>query len=95
MADFFGVSQGRNSLLNITGAVVVKAISGRIQRVQVLVAGSGAGSVYDCATVAGAVAAVQVGSVPAAVGSYLLDMPCLVGLVVVPGPGQTLAISYD
>jgi len=95
MADFFGVSQGRNSQLNITAAAVVKQAPGRVQRVQVLVAGSAAGAVYDSASTAGNSATNQVGIIPNAVGSYLIDMPCLQGIVVAPGAGQTLAISYD
>ena len=95
MADFFGVSQGRNSQLGIAAAVAVKQASGRIQRVQVLVAGSAAGAVYDSVSTSGNSAANQVGVIPNAVGSYLIDMPCLSGIVVVPGTGQTVAVSYD
>lgn len=95
MADFFGVSQGRCSMLSITTGVTVKGIPGRIQRIQVLVAGTGAGGVYDSGTVSGVTAALLVGIAPAVAGSYLIDMPCLSGVTVVPGPGQTLAVSYD
>lgn len=95
MSDFFGVSQGKSATLNITTAVVVKGIPGRVQRVQVLVAGSAAGAVYDGTLTTGNGAANQVGVVPAAVGSYLIDMPCANGIVVAPGTGQTLAVSYD
>lgn len=95
MSDFFGVSQGRSQALNITAATVVKAVPGRIQRVQVLAAGSASGAVYDAAAAAGNGAANQVGIIPNAIGSYLIDMPCAAGIVVVPGAGQTLAVSYD
>ncbi len=32
---------------------------------------------------------------PNTVGSYLVDMPCLNGILIVPGAGQTVAVSYD
>ena len=95
MADFLGVSQGQNQALNITAATVVKPVKGRIQRVQVLVAGSAAGAVYDSASTSGNTAANQVGAIPNVVGSYLIDMPCVSGICVAPGTGQTLAASYD
>lgn len=105
MSDGLFVSQGKNAALNIAAAQVVNPGSGvglysggprgRCQRVQVLVAGTTAGGVFDSATVAGAVAAVQMASIPNTVGSYLVDMPFFAGLTVVPGAGQTLAVSYD
>jgi len=104
MSDGVFVSQGKNAALNIAAATVVNqgassgysnGPKGRAQRVQVVVAGSTAGGVFDSATLAGAVAAVQLASIPNVVGSYLVDMPFFAGLTVVPGTGQTLAISYD
>jgi hypothetical protein len=98
--------QGKFSALNITAATVIKkqedngAVggtmgAGRIVRVQVLVAGSAAGTVNDCATTGAAAVANQVGVIPAVVGTYLIDMPCYAGICVVPGTGQTLAASFD
>lgn len=98
--------QGKCSALNITTATVVKtpadngAVGGlaevcRIVRVQVLVAGSAAGAVYDGKSTTGNSAANQVGVIPDVAGTYLIDMPCYTGIVVVPGTGQTLAVSFD
>lgn len=102
MSDGIYTRQGRNSALNIAGAKVVATVPAgfalgqcRLVRVQVLVAGTTPGAAYDAATVAGAVAAVQVAAWPNTVGTYLIDMPCLAGIVVVPGTGQTVAVSYD
>ena len=67
----------------------------RVGRVVVVVAGTVPGSVNDAATVAGAAVANQVFAVPNTVGSYLVDFPCLAGIVVTPGTGQTLSVSYD
>jgi hypothetical protein len=83
-----------SSALNITAATVVKATPGRAVMVSVIVAGSGAGAVYDHATTSGVGAASEIFIVPDTAGAYLIDWPCAVGIVVAPGSGQTLAISY-
>ncbi len=80
--------------LNITAATVVKASPGRVCRVSVVVAGSTAGTVNDVLTTGGAAATNQVATIPDVVGNYSIEMPCLTGIVVVPGTGQTVAVSY-
>jgi hypothetical protein len=102
MNDSVYIRQGKTRTLNITEAKVVAVVPAdfaaahcRIVRVQVLVAGSAPGAVYDAETTGGNSVANQVGAVPSAIGSYLIDMPCQFGILVVPGVGQTLAVSYD
>ncbi len=85
---------GIYSSLNITAATVIKATKGRIAKVIVLVAGSTAGSVNDSATIGGVAASNLVSTIPAAVASISLDFPCANGIVVTPGTGQTLAVSF-
>lgn len=85
--------QGLSTSLNITAATVIKASPGRLVRINVLVAGA-AGAANDCTTTGAATAANQITVIPAAAGPLLLDWPCLTGIVVVPGAGQTIALSY-
>lgn len=87
--------EGLFSALDITAAVLLKAgAPGRLMRVSVIVAGSAAGTVNDVATTGAAGTANQFGTIPATVGTYIFNWPCFVGMVVVPGSGQTLAASY-
>jgi len=86
---------GVNEKLDITAATVVKATPGTVFRVSVTVAGSAAGSVYDAATTAGDTAANLVASIPASVGVTDLTWPCATGILVVPGTGQTVSVSYS
>lgn len=79
---------------DITAATVIKATPGRIVKVVVQIAGSGTGTVNDCATTGAAAITNQVAVVPEAVGPIQLDWPCTAGIVVVPGTGQTLSVSY-
>lgn len=95
MSDGIFVRQGQGSWLNITGPTIVKPVAGRMMRFQVLVAGSTVGAAYDSTSLSGNTVANQVGVAINTVGSYLIDHPCVNGLVVIPGTGQTLAVTFD
>ena len=92
---------GSKSALNLTAATLVSTTNAnsyaprRISRVNVLVAGTVAGSINDSASIAGAAVANQVFIIPNIVGAYWIDFPCLAGIVVTPGTGQTVCVSYD
>jgi hypothetical protein len=98
MAQYPNINQpldmATQSRLNITAATVVKATKGRAVRVSVVVAGSAAGTVNDNNLTTGNAAANTVAPLPTTVGTITLDWPCVTGIVVVPGTGQTIAISY-
>lgn len=95
MSDGLFVRQGQGSMLNITAPQVVKGVPGRIVRIQVLVAGTTPGASYDANSITGNTVANQTGVAPNTVGSYLIDHPCIAGVVVIPGAGQTLAVTFD
>lgn len=84
---------------NMTAPTVVKAGAGRVSRVNVIVAGTAAGGVYDCLTTAAASALNQIASIPtlstAQLGSLALDCNVITGLVILPGTGQTLTAIYE
>lgn len=85
---------GNRSVLNITAATVVKATSGVLVTVSVFVAGSAAGAAYDLATNTPA-AANEIGVIPNAVGLYEFQWPCSTGILIVPGTGQSVSVSYS
>lgn len=89
------VSDGDASVLNVTAATVIKAVPGRTYRVLVVTAGSAAGALYDCATTGAVAAGNQVASIPDTVGAYAFNWPHAVGIVLVPGTDQVLAISFS
>lgn len=84
-------------VLNITSATVIKAAPGNINWVSVLVAGSAAGTLNDCATTGAAASSNAIAALPNAVGNqdYFKPRRCGTGIVVTPGSGQTIAIGYD
>lgn len=90
-------SAGAKNTPNISGNTLVKAARGTIIGINVIVAGSAAGAAYDSATVAAAAAANQVGVIPNSIGSVPMPpqgIPCLNGIVIEPGAGQTVAVFW-
>ena len=86
---------GGSTALGVTAATQVKVGAGTVASVSVIVAGTTAGTVNDAATTGAAAAANQIATIPNAVGIYMLGFPFVNGLVVVPGTGQTVAVSYN
>ena len=86
--------EAESSALNLTAATVVKASSGYVSRIVVLVAGSAVGSVNDAATTGAAATANQIFAIPNTVGAYQISFPVSNGIVVTPGTGQTVAVTY-
>lgn len=88
---------GTTNTLDITAATVIKGSPGRVWTVSVIVAGSTAGAVYDSISATGNTVANQIGVVPdtAAAPISFNAFPCLIGIVVAPGTGQTLSIAWS
>jgi len=86
-------TEGNASAAEITAATVVKTGQGRVARVSVIVAGSAVGYVHDAAlpTASGP----RVYTIPNTVGVYAVEIPVSNGIVVAPGTGQTVTISYS
>ena len=84
-----------STALGVSGTKLVKASAGAVIRALVTVAGSGAGGIYDCTATAAAVTANQIAVTPATVGPIDIQFPCLVGIFVVTGSGQQIALSYE
>jgi hypothetical protein len=93
--DFTTAPGATASVLNITAATVVKASASAGLQVIVNTAGSTVGSVSDTTTVGAVAAANLVFSIPNVVGLYALTFPFHSGIVVTPGTGQVLSVSYS
>jgi hypothetical protein len=81
--------------LNISSPRVLKNAGGTVLAVSVIAPGHAPATLHDCATAAAADVSNQVGTVPAAAGTYQINFPCATGVVVVPGAGQVLAVSFQ
>lgn len=90
------ISVGSGKAVNAIsgGAKLVTDQPARLARVSVTVAGTTTGSVNDAASTGGAAAGNLVAVIPNVVGVFELDWPCAAGIVITPGSGQTVSVSY-
>ena len=84
---------GTTNAAALTAATVVKSSSGRVCSVSVLVAGAAVGKIYDAATASSTANALY--TIPMSVGTVTVNMPTQYGIVVAPGSGQTVTVSYS
>lgn len=89
------VANPAKTMLNITAATVVKAAPGLIGRVFVNTAGSTVGSLSDAATTGAIAAANLISALPNTVGPLTIEAYTANGIVITPGTGQVLSITYD
>jgi hypothetical protein len=85
--------EGSMSQSDITAATQVTSGQGRIARVSVTVAGTTVGAIYDASSSAATTG--KIWNIPNTVGITEINMPVNNGIVVAPGSGQTVAISYS
>ena len=89
------LGNANSSALNLTAATVVKSSHGYVATVAVIATSSTAGAIYDATSTSGNTSANQIVVIPATVGVYKIDFPTKNGIVVAPGTGQTVTISYN
>lgn len=85
--------QGAITISAITTPTVLKSISGRVASVSVVVAGSANGAIYDSESTS--VLTNKIFIIQQVVGITVVNLPVNAGIVVVPGTGQTVAVSYS
>ena len=85
--------QGSRNAPNLSAATLVKLGSGRMATISILTAGSGNGHIYDTNTAAST--ANPIFTIPNTIGVIFVNMPVSFGIVVAPGTGQVVTISYS
>jgi hypothetical protein len=92
--NFLNVN-GQVSFAAITVPTIVKPTAGRIASVSVIVAGSSTGFIYDAVLLTDTTKPLYV--IPMSVGTepYVVNLPNSFGLVVVPGTGMKVTVSYS
>jgi hypothetical protein len=88
---------GTQNKANITGTdpVLVKGSSARLASVSVIEKGSAVGYIYDSKTTTITHETSKLYTIPTEVGVWFVNMPAGLGLVVVPGNGQVITVSYS
>lgn len=96
-AQSFNNVNGVSTKEAVSVPTVVKTTPGRVCAVSIITAGSAAGIIYDATNLNTTTAPLWV--IPAAAASngqpYVVNMPTDSGIVVVPGTGQTLTLSWS
>lgn len=85
--------QGSKVRQNITASTAVSAEAGRVAMVAVTTAGSAVGTIYDSASTA--ITTRPIYTIPNTVGVVFVNLPVTYGVVVAPGSGQAVTVSYS
>lgn len=85
---------GSSSVLGVDADAKIFTGAGRLATVSVTVAASG-GTIHDSASVAEATSSNVIFAIPNAVGITVVNFPISNGLIVKPGAGSTVSISYS
>lgn len=89
---YLGV-QGTKNTPNISTATLVNSGKGRIASISITTAGSAPGTIYD--TNAAASVLNPIYTIPNSLGVFFINFPLSFGLVVAPGTGQVVSVSYS
>lgn len=84
---------GLQNNANITTATVVKTTSGRLAMVSVIAGGSANGTIYDAINTTST--STPIFTIPDTPGVFFANLPVTNGIVVVPGSGQIVTVSYS
>ena len=88
-------SFGTRTSVTVTAATVIYVGAGYLVNFSVVVAGSTVGTISNTSTVASVAAANALCAVPASVGIIKVGQIFSAGLVVTPGTGQSINVTYS
>jgi hypothetical protein len=86
---------GSVNSLEISASTFLKIQYGWVAKVSVIVAGTTTGMIYDASSTAVAGTGNRLAVIPNTVGIYTINMPVNNGIVVTPGSGMIVAVSYS
>jgi hypothetical protein len=93
-AERYMRAQGLGTGAALTAPAVLKQGAGRVCMVSVTATGSATGQIIDAAIPSATHPVIAI--IPAAVGApYTVNLPFKFGLLVVPGAGMTVTVSYS
>jgi hypothetical protein len=88
--------QGSQVSNSVAAQTQIVTGAGRVCMMNVIVAGTAAGRIYDTADASNSNNVLHIiAPIPVTVGSFFVNMPFNNGLLIVPGAGQTVAVSYS
>jgi len=88
-------SLGTQTSVTVTAATLIFSGPGYLVNFSVTVAGSGAGTIYNASATGSTSASNALCAVPATVGVIKVGQVFSTGLVVTPGSGQSINVTYS
>lgn len=86
---------GTTTKAAISAATTISGQPGRLVKIIVTTAGSVTGTANDAISVSNASASNVVFTIPNTTGVYEINIPVMYGLVVTPGTGQVVTVTYS
>ena len=86
---------GTNTSVTVTAPTLIFTGAGRLVTVSVVVGGSATGLIHNATSTTAAAAANALMTVPTTAGVYPANIMFANGLVVVPGTGQSINVTYS
>lgn len=86
---------GTVTSLTVTSSTLIVAGSGYIVNFAVVVGGTGTGLIYDFPTTASPLASKALCATPTTIGVYPTGQFFTTGLLIVPGTGQSINVTYS
>jgi hypothetical protein len=93
VAQTYVAVQGARVQQNITATAIVNNAAGRLAVISVTTAGTTTGVIYDADTTGITTRPIYI--IPNTVGVVFVNLPVVYGIVVVPGTGQAVTVSYS
>jgi hypothetical protein len=88
--------QGSQVSNSVAAQTQIVSGAGRVCMMNVIVAGTTAGRIYDTADASSTNNVVHIlAAIPMTTGSYFVNMPFNDGLLITPGTSQTVTVSYS
>lgn len=88
-------AQGTNTSATVTSQTLITATKGYLVNFSVVVAGTTAGTINNAATTAASAAANAICATPTTLGVYSCGAVFSNGLVINPGTGQSINVTYS
>jgi hypothetical protein len=93
VAQTYVAVQGAKIFQKISATTVVSSAPGRVAMISVTTAGTTTGTIYDAA--ATGITTRPIYTIPNTVGVVFVNLPVVYGIVVAPGTGQAVTVSYS
>jgi len=99
MSNYTGpLPGGVHSVNHVTAPTLIKASKGVLHKITIITAPTGAGGMYDSATLGGISTSNQIDNIGTGLANttvFNLDWPCANGIVIDPGTGGVVSVSYS